>query len=31
MDLIDVAQEGGLLCDSDNEHLGFVKCGEFFD
>jgi hypothetical protein len=31
MDLIDLAQEGGRLCDSDNEHLGILKCGEFCD
>ena len=31
MDLIDLAQEGGRLCNSDNEHLDFVKGWEFFD
>jgi hypothetical protein len=31
MDLIDLTQDGGRLCESNNEHLGFVKCGEFFD
>jgi len=31
MVLIDLAQDGGRLCDSDNKHLSFVKCEEFFD
>jgi hypothetical protein len=31
MDLIDLAQEGDRLCGSDNERLGFVKCGEFYN
>jgi len=29
MDLIDLAQEGGRLCENDNEYLGFVKWGKF--
>ena len=31
MDLIDLAQEGGRLCENDNEYLGFVKWGKLFD